>query len=302
MPHVGNYEQKMNQNSSKSIGQIIQINSNLAIVDINDKQLTCKIRGLLKYNQDSKPIVGDFVEIISVNNELVIRNILERKSHIIRPNVANIDVVVLVQSIIEPKFNFHLMMKYLAYYESFIGEVLIVFTKQDLITQAQSNEFEKYLEIFKNNGYDIFCLPNKNEFSRLQGLLENKTFCLAGNSGVGKTTITNQLFPHLNLKTQEISHALNRGKHTTTTATLIKEQNYKLIDTPGFSSIDINLLTKQELAKSYHDFKQISLQCKYSNCLHINEPYCAIKKAVENNEINLLRYQQYLEISKEINK
>ena len=120
MPHVGNYEQKMNQNSSKSIGQIIQINSNLAIVDINDKQLTCKIRGLLKYNQDSKPIVGDFVEIISVNNELVIRNILERKNHIIRPNVANIDVVVLVQSIIEPKFNFHLMMKYLAYYESFI--------------------------------------------------------------------------------------------------------------------------------------------------------------------------------------
>lgn len=289
-------------NQKNNIYQIIQINSNLAIVSNSIETITCKIRGIFKYSKiNKKPLVGDYVKIEKNNDDFLIVDILDRSSHIIRPSIANIDSVIVVQSIIEPDFNFHLLMKFLAYYETFITNVILVFTKQDITNDQQLEKFNFYKNILINDGYIVFVLPDKEQLNDLKIYLNNKTFCFAGNSGVGKSTLINELIPNLNLKTQEISKSLNRGKHTTTTSRLIENHNYKLIDTPGFSSIDINLLTKNELAKSYHDFKKYSLSCKYSNCLHQNEPYCAIKQAVENNKISNIRYEQYLQILKEIN-
>lgn len=283
--------------------QIIQLHSNLAVVNSDDdKNFVCKIKGILKFNQLTKPVVGDFVEYEIINDEPIINKILTRKNYLIRPKVANVDTIILVQSLVQPNFNFHLLMTFLAYYEVFVDEVIIVLTKIDLIENKDYEKLKIYFDALISNGYKIFFLPEKNEFKKLENLLENKTFALAGNSGVGKSTLTNQLIPNLNLKTQEISLFLNRGKHTTTSSQLIKTSKFNLVDTPGFSSIDINLLTKLDFAHSYHDFKKYSLNCKYSNCLHVNEPNCKIKECVSSNKISLLRYNEYLNILKDIKK
>lgn len=288
----------MNQNNNY---QIIQINSNLAIVSNYNETHVCKIKGIFKYSKiNKKPIVGDYVKIQKKDDEYILIDILKRKNFIIRPNVANIDTVILIQSIVEPNLNFHLLMKFLAYYETFIDNVILVFTKIDIANKLEINEANTYINAFKHDGYKVFLLPNEKNFNELKNELKNKTFCFAGNSGVGKTTLINKLIPNLNLKTQEISKYLNRGKHTTTTSKIIEYDNYRLIDTPGFSSIDINLISKNELARSFHDFRNIGLNCKFSNCLHQNEKDCAIKEAVKNNEILNIRYEQYLQLLKEI--
>ena len=288
--------------NNKIKAQIIQIHSNLAVVEDNNSTLVCKLKGILKYNQTIKPVVGDFIEYEIINNEPVVVSILPRNNYLIRPKVANIDTIILVQSLVQPNFNFHLLMIFLAYYETFVDEVIIVFTKSYLINQEQFNHLTNYFQALKSDGYNLFFLPKENEFDALKKYLLHKTFALAGNSGVGKSTIMNKLIPNLNAKTQEISLFLNRGKHTTTSSHLIKTVKFNLIDTPGFSSIDINLLTKLQLAHSYHDFKKYSLNCKYSNCLHINEPNCAVKTAIETKKLSLLRYQEYLNILKDIKK
>lgn len=288
----------MNKNNNY---QIIQINSNLAVVSNYEEIHICKIKGIFKYSKiNKKPVVGDYVKIQKNDDEYLLVDILERHNHIIRPNIANIDTVILVQSIVEPDFNFHLIMKFLAYYETFVDNVILVFTKIDVASQAELDKVNIYIETFKHDGYKVFLLPNEQNIQQLEKELIDKTFCFAGNSGVGKSTLINKLIPNLNLKTQEISKFLNRGKHTTTTSRIIQNENYKLIDTPGFSSIDINLITKHELARSFHDFKAKSLSCKFSNCLHRNEKNCAIKDAVEKNEISALRYEQYLQLLKEM--
>lgn len=290
--------------NKKNKAQIIQIHSNLAVVvdDDNNSTLVCKLKGILKYNQTIKPVVGDFVEYEIINNEPIVVGILPRNNYLIRPKVANIDTIILVQSLVQPNFNFHLLMIFLAYYETFVDEVIIVFTKSDLINPEQFSYLTNYFQALKSDGYKLFFLPEENEFNALKEYLLHKTFALAGNSGVGKSTIMNKLIPNLNAKTQEISLFLNRGKHTTTSSHLIKTTKFNLIDTPGFSNIDINLLTKLQLAHSYHDFKKYSLNCKYSNCLHINEPNCAVKTAIELKKLSLLRYQEYLNILKDNKK
>ena len=143
---------------------------------------------------------------------------------------------------------------------------------------------------------------NSNDYKDLEEIkfnISNKTMCLVGNSGVGKSTLLNKINPNLALRTQEISKALNRGKHTTTNNQMIIFNNGMFIDTPGFSSIDI-FLTPNELAYSFHDFRKYSPMCKFSNCLHINEPNCQIKKLVETNRIDCNRYNNYLKMQEEL--
>ena len=263
-------------------GQIIKINSNLILVLIeNNRVITCKLKGILKYKNDNpicRPLVGDYVQ------------------------VTFIDTIIIVQSTKEPDFNFNLIMKFLAYYETFINEVIIIISKMDLINSDDENhQINFYKKIFTNQKYKIFCLPNENELLELKNFLSNKTFCFVGNSGVGKSTIINSIIPNIKLKTQEISYSLNRGKHTTTSSQIIINNNYKLIDTPGFSSFDIKLINKNQLANSYKAFYEFSNNCKFSNCLHLNEQNCAIKKAVIEKKIDKFFYDEYLKILKIIN-
>ncbi|MDE5617696.1 MAG: ribosome small subunit-dependent GTPase A [Ureaplasma sp.] len=286
-----------------NFGLVVQVFATTAKVYFQNKYYICKIKGKIKNLKDNNSIlVGDYVELEKINDEYIINSIKERKNSIIRPRSANIDTVIIVQSIIGPNFNFHLLMKYLAYYETFIGNVAIMITKSDLCNKDQLDDFNFYYEIFKSANYKIFLSNNENNFKDFKKFIKNKIFCFVGNSGVGKSTLINKLLPNLSLKTQEISQSLNRGKHTTTTSQLIIDNDYYLVDTPGFSTIDINLLTPLQFSRSYHDFYLLSNKCKFANCVHINEPGCAIKDAVSKHQIDEYRYNVYCEIFKEISK
>lgn len=286
---------------NNNFGLVVQVFATTAKVYYQNEYHICKIKGKIKISKlHNDIVVGDYVELSKVNDEYIIVSVKERKNFIIRPKVANVDTVVVVQSIIEPNFNFHLLMKYLAYYETFIGKVVVVITKSDLCDYKQWENFNTYYQLLKDANYSVFLSNKENDFSKFENLIKNKIFCLAGNSGVGKSTLINRLLPNLSLKTQAISTSLNRGKHTTTTTQLIIDNDYYLIDTPGFSSIDINLLTPLQFAHSYHDFYKQSNNCKFANCLHINEPNCVIKDLVANNEISTQRYKVYCEIIKEL--
>ena len=283
-----------------NVGKITSYVGGLATIKLVDGSiLKAKAKGIFRHDKhEYKPMVGDNVLVQKVRDDYVISEILERKNSLIRPKVANIDEVIIVQSVVQPDLNTFMLNKYLAFYESRIETVKIAFTKTDLLNEQQKKSFLDIKQIYQHDGYEVYDLQNETDFTRFKDELASKTVCLVGNSGVGKSTLLNRIDPNLALRTQEISQALNRGKHTTTNVGIIDYGHGQLIDTPGFSSLDTNL-TKHELANSFHDFHKIAPTCKFSNCLHVNEPGCAIKKAVESQQISQLRYDDYLRLLKE---
>ena len=282
-------------------GKIISFIGGIANVLLENKLLvSAKPKGIFRYESVSlKPTVGDNVKVSQQHESYVIEDIYDRKNLLIRPRVANIDEIMIIQSIISPDLNLYLLDKFLAHYESRVDNVSICFTKMDMLGKTQFLEIEKIIQTYKANGYNVYNSNNYNDLEEIKFNISNKTMCLVGNSGVGKSTLLNKINPNLALRTQEISKALNRGKHTTTNNQMIIFNNGMFIDTPGFSSIDI-FLTPNELACSFHDFRKYAPMCKFSNCLHINEPNCQIKKLVESNIIDCNRYNNYLKMQEEI--
>ena len=266
---------------------------------IEDKQtkekITASIRKKLK--TDNTILVGDNVEYKKIDNEYVIEKIIERKNSLIRPKVANINYLFLVYSVKEPDFSSFLLNKFLAFYESRnIDNVIIYFSKIDLLNEKEKNEIIKIIDIYQSNGYIVFRSDLKEQQKQdILNLFNNNTICFAGQSGVGKSTFINFLIPDLNLKTQEISNSLNRGKHTTTSSLFIPFANGYLIDTPGFSSLELDM-TKKELATSFHDFRTNHVNCKFRDCLHSKEKGCKIKELVNENIIDKTRYEDYLKM------
>lgn len=272
------------------------------VLEKNNELLYAKPKGIFRHEANSiKPIVGDRVKVIFDHGTYLIDEIYPRKNLLIRPKVSNIDEIMIIQSIIEPDLNLYLLDKFLAHYESRVDNVSICFTKLDLLDNEKLNEINKIIDIYKKNGYTIYNSNSIDDIEKIKYNLGHKTMCLVGNSGVGKSTLLNKINPDLVLKTQEISKSLNRGKHTTTNNQMIIFENGMFVDTPGFSSIDI-FLNSLELASSFHDFRKFSPFCKFSNCLHINEPNCKIKELVEKNVIDINRYENYLKMQDEIKK
>ncbi len=282
-------------------GKIISFIGGVATILLEkNKIISAKPKGILRYDNSSiKPVVGDNVVVEENFGSYLISEIKERKNLLIRPNVANIDELLIIQSIIQPDINLYLLDKFLAHYESRVNNVSIYFSKLDLLSDDKRQEIESIIKMYKENGYSIYCSNNNEDIEKIKYNLGHKTMCLAGNSGVGKSTLLNKINPELGLKTQKISLALNRGKHTTTNNQMIIYEKGMFIDTPGFSSIDI-FLTPQELANSFHDFHKHSPLCKFSNCLHINEPNCKIKELVNASKISMSRYKNYLRMQEEI--
>ncbi|AMD81435.1 putative ribosome biogenesis gtpase rsga [Mycoplasmopsis canis PG 14] len=261
----------------------------------NIKSKECKIlkaAGKLRYNNIS-PIVGDFVEI--QNN--MIKSVFERKNEFIRPKVSNIDQVIIFMSIEQPKFSSFLIDKYMSIIEKKSIKPILFITKSDL----NPSETEMWKKQYSNMGYEVYSINNKKLFDDdLKKIFQNKFSVFMGQSGVGKTTTLNNI-TNLSFKTQEISKALGRGKHTTRVVKIIPVFDGYLIDTPGFSSLEIEL-NSVELSKSFKMFKELSETCKFRDCLHINEKDadCAIKLAIKNNNIPLFRYENYLKLQKEL--
>lgn len=282
-------------------GRILSYIGGLAVVELPDKnEIKLKPKGIFRHSKMAlKPMVGDFVLLEQQNQDYIMKEIFPRKNHLIRPKVVNVDEVIIIQSVVQPDLNFNLLNKYLAFYESYVNNVKIGFTKIDLLNNSQLKQFLAIKNVYDKDGYETFNLNQEDDFLHLVDDLSKKAVCLIGNSGVGKSSLINRIDPNLFLKTREISKALNRGKHTTTNVVLIPYKDGYLIDTPGFASLEIDF-NAEFLAQAWHDFYKLHTNCKFSNCLHIKEKDCAILNAVGKKEINSSRYESYLKLLEEL--
>ena len=265
-------------------GRITRIISNLYTVDVDGKTYDCRARGKFR-NDKLIPLVGDYVEI---NDENYILDIKDRKNSLNRPMVANIDVALIVTSLKRPELSTYLLDKMIVNISSINIKPILVFTKYDLIEDYEKDYYDSVLSYYKSIGYD--CLLN-TELDKLDELIDGKVVVLTGQTGVGKSTLLNKLLPEVNQETNDISDALGRGKHTTRHVELFKYKNSFIVDTPGFSALDINEEDKNNIRFYFKEFKND--ECKFNDCKHINEIGCKIKEDLENGKILETRYENY---------
>ena len=283
-------------------GQIRKALSGYYYVYDNGELIQCRGRGVFR-NRGESPLVGDFVEYDKEDqSEGYVMKIHPRKNELVRPPIANIDQAFLVFSVKEPAFNTSLLDRFLVVLESFNVKPILILTKMDLLDEAELGALQPFIRDYEEIGYTIIqtYADDATLMERVEPFLKEKTTVLAGQSGVGKSTMLNTLLPHLNLKTNEISQSLGRGKHTTRHVELIEVAGGLLADTPGFSSFDFDMIEKEQLTNCFPELERISENCKFRGCLHKKEPKCAVKEAVENGEIRNYRYEHYEQILQEI--
>lgn len=252
--------------------------------------------GVFRY-QNITPVVGDIVDF---NQDETIKKIFPRKNILTRPKVANIDQGIIIMSLIQPQFSDYLIDKYLAILEFNNIDPILIFSKKDLIVK------DEWKEKYQDMGYKVFYSDNlQTNLEKIKLCFKNKTSVFIGQSGVGKTTLLNKI-GSFNFETNEISKALNRGKHTTRVIRILPFVGGEIIDTPGFSSINLKAygLDKYALAQSFNIFKSNLSLCKFKTCLHYEEPenWCEIKKKVNENKIPKFRYDNYVKLLKELIK
>ncbi|WP_027063083.1 ribosome small subunit-dependent GTPase A [Mesoplasma seiffertii] len=289
-------------------GIIIRIDSSTSYVLHDEVVYTAHAKGNLK--REAKPCVGDFVffEVIDQANKIVnIVKINDRKTELYRPKIVNVDQVVIVTALFEPLFASYILNKYIAMLETKHIEPILVFTKMDLLVQSN-----KYLEViekiksYQSQNYKVIIMnnsmPEQSSLDELKNILENKISVFTGQTGAGKSSTLNNFLAHEEqIKTQEISKNLNRGKHTTTAVELYKlPENILIADTPGFSSFELQDIEVEDLLFNFKFFEKYRNQCKFANCQHNNETKCAIKEAVLSKMIPQFVYEDYLKMIEEI--
>lgn len=283
-------------------GQIKKAISGFYYVQDGEHLVQCKGRGVFR-KRGVNPLVGDFVTYVpDGENDATITAVHERKNELIRPPIANIDQALLVFSIVEPTFSTHLLDRFLTVIESFNIQPIICLTKKDLATEEELAGVLKLAQYYEKIGYTVIqtFIDDEQLAPQLAPILQGKTTVLAGQSGVGKSTLLNTALPSLGLKTGEISEALGRGKHTTRHVELLEVAEGLVADTPGFSSLEFDHLEKEQLSRYFIEFDEVANECKFRGCLHLNEPQCAVKDRVETGEILQHRYDHYLYFLKEI--
>lgn len=262
----------------------------------------CKAKGIFR-QQKMKPLVGDDVEIDIISEEKKTGNvaaILPRKNALIRPAVANVDQALLIFAAASPNPNFNLLDRFLVMMGRQDVPVILCFNKCDLITEEQQQEIAA---IYEASGCKILFVSAKKELGlkELQEILEGKTTTVAGPSGVGKSSLINLLAPEACMETGEISKKIERGRHTTRHAELIqlKGDGY-IMDTPGFSSLYLPEMEKEELQDCYPEFAAFELYCRFQGCSHISEPDCGVKEALSEGKIHPVRYENYCQLYGEL--
>lgn len=269
-------------------GQIVKILSNLYFVNCDGKIIDCYSRGNFR-NKNITPVVGDYC-LVDINTKYILE-ILPRRNFLIRPFVANIDQGLIVTSLKTPDFSTNLLDKLILIMEINKIKPIICITKEDIIDEDEKGKIRKYVNYYKKIGYEVFY---NYELEKIKEIFKNKTTVFTGQTGAGKSSLFNKLDPSLNFETGEVSQALGRGKHTTRYVELVSLFDGKLVDTPGFSSIDLSNYSIEDIKKSFIEFKNYS--CRYKDCNHNNEGLdeCGVKQAVKNNEILLSRYENYI--------
>lgn len=273
-------------------GKIIKQISNLYTVSSEDKLFDCSVIGKFRYDNIT-PMVGDYVTFDESDKQII--KILPRKNELKRPVIANVDRALIITSAKEPKLSLLLLDKTLSLIIHSSIKPLICFTKIDLLNWQEYLELKKLTRYYHKQGIKVYFNNRPNKIKRE---LKNKTVVLVGQSGAGKSTLLNKLDKNLSLETNPISKSLGRGIHTTRHTELFKVGSILIADTPGFSSLTFEGIKKEEIAKTFPEFKKI--ECPFKNCLHINEKDCKIKELVSKNKILASRYDSYLKIIKEI--
>ena len=246
------------------------------------------------------PLAGDKVEIsVDENNKNSIDKIYERRNMFKRPPIANVDKLVIVSSVCDPRPNLLIIdrLSAVAVYKNV--EPIIVFTKNDL------QSADEYIEIYKNAGFKTFAVSNETGegIGEIKAVIENGVCVFTGNSGVGKSSLINRMYPDFALETGEISKKLGRGRHTTRHVELLKINNGYIADTPGFSSLDFetnDLIKKDELAFCFPDFSDYIDSCKFSTCAHVNDKGCRLIEAVNNGDVMRSRHESYVTMYNEV--
>ena len=266
---------------------IVKSLSDIYTVKYNNELIDCKARGVFR-NKNITPLVGDKVEIDL--DKKIITDILERKNSLIRPPLANIDQVMIITSVKKPDYSDNLLDKMITMLEYNNITPIICFTKLDLCNKSELKKINSIIKYYKKIGYKVY---KNTEIRKIKKVFKNKLTVFSGQSGAGKSTLLNKLDKNLELKTAEISNALNRGKHTTRHVELFEVYNGLVADTPGFSSFDLKDIKKEELQDLFIDIKKYKSTCEYKDCSHINEKECNIIKLVKDDIILKSRYDNY---------
>lgn len=263
--------------------------------DGNSRVYECKAKGIFR-NRKIKPLVGDDVEFDILDREAgegSITEILPRKNSLIRPAVANIDQALVVFALTNPEPNLNLLDRFLVMMETQKIPVTICFNKTDLTT---AEEEKKYKEIYEPAGYHLIFTSTYEDtgLDEIRNLVRGKTTALAGPSGVGKSSLTNRLYPEAEMETGTVSEKIKRGKHTTRHSQLffIGEETY-MMDTPGFSSMYVEEMEAKDLKEYFPEFREYEDECKFLGCVHMGEKVCGVKEAVKAGKISQSRYDNY---------
>lgn len=267
-------------------GKIIKIVSNLYSVQIDDEIVECRARGKFR-KEEITPLVGDLCKI-DYDNKYILE-ILPRKNSLDRPMIANVDAALIVVSVKMPNLSLNLLDKMISIISINKITPVICFSKLDLLEKCEKKDMKTIIKYYKKIGYQVI---TNDKFKKLNKILKDKIVVVTGQTGAGKSTLLNKIDKNLNLKTDEISLALGRGKHTTRHVELFKFKNFYIADTPGFSSLDFKGITKENIRDSFIEFKK---ECKYKNCMHVKEESCKVKEQLKNKDILESRYKNYLD-------
>ncbi|MCR4780851.1 MAG: ribosome small subunit-dependent GTPase A [Ruminiclostridium sp.] len=275
-------------------GKIIRAVGGIYYTETSEGVLACRARGIFR-NRSVSPAAGDNVTVSAEDNaEPQIESIAERKNLLIRPPLANLDMVLLVVSSCEPSPNAYIIDKLISIFESKEIETALIFTKTDM------REVKGLAEIYEKAGYRCFFTDPERGADDIRACAEGKTSAMIGNSGVGKSSLMNRIFPELNTETGEISKKLGRGRHTTREVRMYPLGGGGYIaDTPGFSTVDIERygrIPKAELAGCFPEFVPYIGKCRFADCAHLKESGCAVTEAVNAGLIARSRYESYARI------
>lgn len=268
-------------------GFIIKNISNDYVVKCGNNIYNCKARGKFR-NMKFIPLVGDYVTIDE--NDLYILDIKERKNSLVRPSIANVDQAIIVSSVKNPELDTYLLDKLLTIISYNNIEPIICFTKLDLLSKEERIDIDNIKDYYSKIGYKVVTNEDKNNFREI---LRDKITVLTGQSGAGKSSLLNLLDKRLDLRTDEISKALNRGKHTTRHTELYEVMDGYVVDTPGFSNVDFHGMSSMDIRDNMKEMFDNLDYCKYRDCMHIKEDGCQVKSLVNSKDIIISRYDNY---------
>lgn len=284
---------------NKMTGIITKITGGFYYVEAAGDIYECKARGVFR-KRGLTPLVGDTVDVtVPSEGYCSIDAVHERRNSLIRPAVANLDQLIIVSSVREPQVNLYLVDKMTAAAVHKGIEPIVIFSKSDLAPA------EEYVDIYRKVGIRSFAFSgvDLSGEDEIREVLRGKISAFCGNSGVGKSTLMNALFPELDLKTGEISDKLGRGRHTTRTVELFRKHGGYIADTPGFSTVDIErfeLIRKDDLKFAFPEFEEFFGTCRFNSCNHLCEKGCSVLEAVQDGRIPQSRHDSYVRMYNEV--